>query len=596
MAPEQISGDRLGPGTDLYALAVVLYELLAGRTLFAPGLSVPALLHHHLSVPPDPLPEAPPAVAEIVLACLAKDPAQRPASAHELAVELARAATGSFGADWLAGSAVPVRLPDDVLAAAGHLSSGSTPQPGWEAATAASGPPRASTPVPSVPPTRLDPGPGPTPPPTPPPAPAPPPTPPPTPPPAAATRRVRGRGRRRRLGVGVIAAAGLVAAGALAAVLAVLLGAFGGGGEDDEGTAPGTAYAGGPVEAPTLYSADGLAIGADGTLYVADPGGADAGQVLALRPDGTLSRVAGTAPPPPGSPTPSPPASTPASAAPAGGPATEAVLARPQAVAAGPGGSLFVVETGEERIRRLGRDGAITPFAGVGSSAGGGFTGERGRAELVDLSSPDGVAVDAGGNVYISDGYRIRKVTTDGMISTVAGGDGSGGAGDGGPAAAATLSSPSGIAVAGDGTVYVADDVDHVVRAILPTGKIERFAGTPGTSGYSGDGGPARAAAFYAPGALALGPDGALYVADAYNYAIRRIGPDGIVTTVAGKEGGSDDADGILATEARIDSPTAIAVDRTGALYIAQGGDAAVRRVGADGILTTVLRTPAQGH
>src|SRR4029453_5819589 len=123
MAPEQISGSRLCPGTDLYALAVALYELPPPRTPFAAATSIPALLHHHLSVPPDPLPEAPQAIAEVVLACLAKDPADRPASAHELPLELARAGTRAFGPDWLTASTVPVRLPDDVLAAAGHLAS-----------------------------------------------------------------------------------------------------------------------------------------------------------------------------------------------------------------------------------------------------------------------------------------------------------------------------------------------------------------------------------------------------------------------------------------------------------------------------------------
>ncbi|MBX6389646.1 MAG: serine/threonine protein kinase, partial [Frankia sp.] len=136
MAPEQIEGTRLGPGTDLYSLGVVLYELLTGRTVFPRGLAVPALMHHHLSVPPQPMPEVPPPLAAVVLAMLEKDPANRPRSAHELAMMLAAAATAVFGLGWLAGAGVPVRVPEDVLTAAGHRLGDTLPVPGWPATPA----------------------------------------------------------------------------------------------------------------------------------------------------------------------------------------------------------------------------------------------------------------------------------------------------------------------------------------------------------------------------------------------------------------------------------------------------------------------------
>jgi serine/threonine-protein kinase len=208
------------------------------------------------------------------------------------------------------------------------------------------------------------------------------------------------------------------------------------------------------------------------------------------------------------------------------------------------------------------------------------------------LSSPDGVAVDANGNVYVCEAYRIRKVTPDGMISTIAGTGTSGTGGDGGPAVAATLKDPTGIAVAGDGTVYVTDYSAHTIRRILPNGKIERFAGTNNEYGYAGDGAKAVDARLYDPAGLAIGPDGSVYVADNGNNAIRKITPDGVITTVAGSPNASDDADGIRATEAKIYSPAGVAVDRTGAIYITQANYGTVRRIGHDGILTTVLRAP----
>ncbi|MCM3885147.1 serine/threonine-protein kinase, partial [Frankia sp. R82] len=120
MAPEQITGAPLGPGTDLYALGVVLYELFAGRSPFPPELSVAALLHHHMSVPPLPLSEAPGPIAELITAAMAKQAGWRPRSGLDFAVRLAAATTASYGPGWLAASGVPVRLPDEVLSAAGH--------------------------------------------------------------------------------------------------------------------------------------------------------------------------------------------------------------------------------------------------------------------------------------------------------------------------------------------------------------------------------------------------------------------------------------------------------------------------------------------
>jgi serine/threonine-protein kinase len=392
--------------------------------------------------------------------------------------------------------------------------------------------------------------------------------------------------RRQRM---IIAAVAVFCAVATTAGLILGFGVLSG--EQDADTlAAGTAYSGPPVERVGLSDPEGVAIGSDGTLYVTDAGSGYTGQVLALSSQGSLTRFGGSGPLPSGAPTPSP---SPSPVLGDGGPATKADLAGPVGIAIGPGHALYVVEKGEERVRRIDRNGTITTYAGVSYSGGGGFTGNNGLASKVDLSSPDGVAVDANGNVYVCEAYRIRKVTPDGMISTIAGTGTSGTEGDGGPAVAATLKDPTGIAVAGDGTVYVADSSAHTIRRILPNGNIERFAGRPNNEyGYTGDGAKAVDAQLYDPTGLAIGPDGSVYVADNGNNAIRKITPDGVITTVAGSPNASDDADGIRATEAKIYSPAGVAVDRTGAIYIAQAGYGTVRRIGTDGILTTVLRAP----
>src|SRR5262249_19115769 len=212
-----------------------------------------------------------------------------------------------------------------------------------------------------------------------------------------------------------------------------------------------------------------------------------------------------------------------------GGPATQASLQGPTRLAAGPDGSLYIVDSGYYRIRKVGPDGIITTVAGNGT---GGFSGDGGPATQAQFNIPSDVALGPDGSLYIVDrnNYRVRKVGPDGIITTVAGTGTYWFSGDGGPATQAQLW-PVGGAVGPDGSLYIADFSSFTgrIRKVGPDGIITTIVGT-GVEGYSGDDGPASAAQLSGPTDLDLGPDGSLYFVDGQR--IRKIGPDGIITTV----------------------------------------------------------------
>ena len=276
------------------------------------------------------------------------------------------------------------------------------------------------------------------------------------------------------------------------------------------------------------------------------------------------------------------------------GPATQAGLGRPRGVAVGPDGSLYIAV--DHRIRRVGPDGIITTVAG-GSTFG--FAGDGGQATLAKLSSPGTVAVGADGSLYIADSgnLRIRRVGPDGIINTVAGTGAAivvGNGGDGGPALQAQMRQPIGIAVGPDGSVYFTESLIPNVRRVGPDGIIATFAGRSGASGFAGDGGLATQALLSRPTGIAVASDGSLYIADTANQRIRRVGPDGIITTVAGTSIGFA-GDGGPATQAKFSGPTSVALGADGSLYIGDTSNNRIRRVGADGIVTTVAGTGTAG-
>jgi sugar lactone lactonase YvrE len=237
--------------------------------------------------------------------------------------------------------------------------------------------------------------------------------------------------------------------------------------------------------------------------------------------------------------------------------------------------------------------GSIWTLAGTGM---GTFSGDGGLAINAGIQGPHGIATDTAGNVYISDynNQRIRKVATDGTITTVAGNGTLGFSGDGGPATDAQLYVPSGIAVDPAGNIVFADTNNNRVRRIATDGTITTVAGN-GSSGYSGDGGPALNAALSVPNGIAIDALGNIYIADLNNNRIRKVGTDGNISTVAGNGAPGFSGDGAAATSAELNSPVGVAIDALGNLYIADTLNQRVRKVGADGTISTVAGNGTAG-
>ncbi len=334
---------------------------------------------------------------------------------------------------------------------------------------------------------------------------------------------------------------------------------------------------GGPAtEARTdAYDID---VAPDGTIYIAEP---YTHRVRKITPDGTILRVAGAGE---------------QGFAGDGGPATEAQLNFPFGVKLDRAGNLLVADYGNNRVRMVTPDGIIRTFAG---SKYEGYWGDGGPAVQARLNGPVGLAIDAAGNVYIADSGngRIRRVGPDGVIRTFAGcGDKwSGGcAGDGGPVFQAQFSDPRGIAEDAAGNLYVADELNHRIRRISPDGMVTTVAGN-GESWYSGDGGPATEARLSFPADVAVDRAGNLYIADSGNHRVRRVLPDGTIETVAGNGAVGSGGDGGPATEAQLTHPEGVAVDAAGNLYIADTVNHKIRKVTPDGIITTVAGTGEPG-
>ncbi len=280
-----------------------------------------------------------------------------------------------------------------------------------------------------------------------------------------------------------------------------------------------------------------------------------------------------------------------------GGPATAASLNYPVGVSVAADGSLYIADTYNGRIRRVGPDGIITTVAGNGQL---GLFGRRWPGDGGEPEHPFGVAVAADGSLYIADieNHRIRRVGPDGIITTVAGNGQRGFSGDGGPATAAGLHHPTGVAVAADGSLYIADYDNYRIRRVGPDGIITTVAGN-GNYGFSGDGGPATAASLSTHSMSPSPPTAACtsWTTDYYNHRIRRVGPDGIITTVAGNGNWDWDfsGDGGPATAASLYYPSSVAVAADGSLYIADYDNHRIRRVGPDGIITTVAGNGNEG-
>jgi sugar lactone lactonase YvrE len=321
---------------------------------------------------------------------------------------------------------------------------------------------------------------------------------------------------------------------------------------------------GGPATSAQLYLPSSVAVDAAGNLYITE----FSSRIRKVTSGGVISTVAGNGT---------------RGFSGDGGPATSAQVFGPSSVAVDVAGILYIADTGNHRIRKVTPDGVISTVAGNGTA---GFSGDGGPATSAQLGFPLGVAVDAAGNLYVADvPSHIRRVTPDGVISTVAGNGTGGFSGDGGPATSAQLYVPSSVAVDAAGNLYIADQRNSRIRKVTRGGLISTVAGT-GT--ISGDGGPATSAQLNSPGGIALDVAGNLYIADSSNNRIRKVTADGVISTVAGNGILGFSGDGGPATWARLNSPYGVAVDVAGILYIADTGNSRIRKVTADGVISTV--------
>jgi sugar lactone lactonase YvrE len=275
---------------------------------------------------------------------------------------------------------------------------------------------------------------------------------------------------------------------------------------------------------------------------------------------------------------------------------TVLALSEPRGVTVDASGNLYIADSGNERIRRIDREGIITTIAGTGKA---GFSGDSSAATAATFTTPVAVALDAFGNVYVADldNNRIRRLIPGGAVARLAGSATS--IGDFGPSTEARVFSPPNVAVDSSGNLYIADRNINRIRKVTPSGAITTVAGT-GQTGRSGDNGPATSAALNTPSGVAVDSGGDLYFADAGNAAIRRVDAStGTITLFAGNYGccyggKGTGGDGGQATAATLHYPTNIAIDQAGTLYftdVIRGRTSnlgvAVRRVSADGTINT---------
>jgi uncharacterized protein (TIGR03437 family) len=306
------------------------------------------------------------------------------------------------------------------------------------------------------------------------------------------------------------------------------------------------------------------AVWAGGSVYIAD----QVNQVIRkVTPDGNINVFAGIGT---------------AGFAGDGNTALNAYFNLPLGVAVDSSGNVYIADTDNNAIRKVDTTGHVSSLAGNTGSAG--YGGDGGQAISGYLNQPNALVLDSAGNIYIADtgNNRIRKISTSGIITSVAGNNYPSYAGDGGPAVVAELNNPEGVAVDKSGNIYIADTSNNVIRKVS-NGIITTFAGT-GVAGFSGDGAAAKQAKLYHPEGVTVDANGNVYIADSFNNRIRRVGTNGVITTIAGTGVAGYGGDGLLATDSLMRFPSGVSVDPQGNIYVADPQNQIVR-----------IMTPIQG-
>ena len=324
---------------------------------------------------------------------------------------------------------------------------------------------------------------------------------------------------------------------------------------------------------PRLLGPAQVALDAQGNLYIAD---LPSQTIRKLTPAGALSTLAGQF-------------MTPGSA---NGTGSAARFGAPSGVAVDAAGTVYVADLQNQTIRKITPDGVVTTFAGMNGVLGG----TDGTGTAASFNVPVSLAVDTAGNVYVADAgdSTIRKITPAGVVTTLAGVSGTTGSADGAPGVA-LFDAPLGIAVDAAGNVYVTDNAHNVpvivngstIRKIAPDGTVSTLAGLAGHPG-SADG-IGSAARFNIPSGVAVDAAGNLFVVDSENDTIRMITPGGVVSTVAGSAGVRGNTDG-TGSAALFRLPNGCAIDAAGNLYIGDEGNGLVRKMTPADVVTTIAR------
>ncbi len=276
-----------------------------------------------------------------------------------------------------------------------------------------------------------------------------------------------------------------------------------------------------------------------------------------------------------------------------GGNATSASLNSPSGITISSAGDIYFTDQANNRVRKVTTAGIITTVAGNGTA---GNAGDGGNATAANLSNPMAVAVDAAGNIYIADydNARVRKVNTSGIISNYVGTGSVGYTTDGTYATVAAIGKPTGVAIDGAGLLCVVEQNNHVVRRVNSAGKIATLAGA-GYASFSGDGGAATAAALSYPNSVAFDAAGNAYITDAGNNRVRKVTATGVISTIAGTGTAGFSGDGASATAATMNNPAGIAVDASGNVIFADYNNQRIRKIATTGTITTLAGTGTAG-